>query len=260
MAAPTPDPALEPAATPRAAAVIVAAGASTRIGGALRKPFIELGGTSVIEYACAAFSAASSIAEIVLVARAEDVELLERWSAERPAFVKVRAVVPGGATRAESVRRGVRWCHFGLPLVAVHDAARPFVSGEAIDACVATAAREGVALLAIPARDTLKRSSDGAHAESTLERDGVWAAQTPQVFEQRRLRATLLQAARDGCESTDEAGVWERYVGPVALVQGSSLFFKLTSPEDVELAQALCARRAGRPDPLVPPPGRSHDA
>ncbi|TAJ11861.1 MAG: bifunctional 2-C-methyl-D-erythritol 4-phosphate cytidylyltransferase/2-C-methyl-D-erythritol 2,4-cyclodiphosphate synthase, partial [Planctomycetota bacterium] len=136
------------------------------------------------------------------------------------------------------------WCHFSLPLVAVHDAARPFVEAAAIDACVAAASKDGAALLAIPARDTLKVSSDGVRASSTLDRNGVWAAQTPQVFDQKRLRASLERAARDHFEPTDEAGAWERYVGPVALVTGSALNFKITAPEDLELARALCAQRA----------------
>lgn len=238
----------------RAAAVIVAAGSSTRLGGGKPKPFVELGGSTVLERTCAAFEAARSIAEIVLVARAEDVELLERWAAERTAFSKVRVVVAGGATRADSVRRGVRWCHFSLPLVAVHDAARPFVEASLIDACVAVAAKDGAALLAIPARDTLKVSGDGVHASSTLDRSGVWAAQTPQVFDQKRLRASLDRAVRDGFDPTDEAGAWERYVGPVALVTGSALNFKITAPEDLELARALCAQRAGTAAARTPPP------
>jgi 2-C-methyl-D-erythritol 4-phosphate cytidylyltransferase len=232
----------------RAAAVVVAAGSSTRLAAALRKPFLEIGGCTVLERTCAAFAAARTIEELVLVVQPADIELLERWCVERPAFAKVRAVVPGGATRAASVRLGVRWCHFDLPLVAVHDAARPFVEPAAIDACVEAAASDGAALLALPARDTLKRSSDGKHAEATLDRSGVWVAQTPQVFLQHVLRGLLERAAAEGYDATDEAGVWERYRGPLALVTGSALNFKLTGPEDLEMAEALCALWNARGD------------
>jgi 2-C-methyl-D-erythritol 4-phosphate cytidylyltransferase len=210
----------------------------------IQKPFLDLGPGTVLEMACRAFDAAPHVVELVIVARAEDVERIERWCAERAAFAKVRAVVPGGRTRAESVRAGVRWCGFGVELIAVHDAARPLVAPAAIERVLAAAARHGAALLGLPVRDTLKRAIAGPAAKETLSRDGLWAAQTPQAFSARRFRAALARARDDGFEPTDDAAVWERYVGPVALVEGSSRNLKITTPDDLHLARALAAPSA----------------
>lgn len=225
--------------------MIVAAGQSSRMGAGPRKPLADLEGAPVLERCCAAFDAAPSIAEIVLVVQRDDIERVERWCAERSAFAKVRAVVEGGATRSESVRKGLRWCAFGPALIAVHDAARPLVEPAAIERCLAAAATSGGALLALPARDTLKRSADGQRSAGTLERDGIWCAQTPQAFEARGLRELAKRAAAEGFEPTDEAALWERYRGPVELVEGATTNFKITRPEDLELARALVRWRAG---------------
>jgi 2-C-methyl-D-erythritol 4-phosphate cytidylyltransferase len=211
--------------------------------GRVRKPFLVCAGKPVLEHACAAFDAAASVREVILVVHPEDVETAERWCAERAAFAKVRAVVVGGAERADSVRRGVRWCAFDLAIVCVHDAARPLVRPECIDAVVERARQSGAALLAQPVKDTLKRSADGRFAAETVAREGLWAAQTPQAFEQRALRELLEQAAADGFAPTDDAALWERYRGPVALVPGEPSNLKLTTPGDLELAAALFATR-----------------
>jgi 2-C-methyl-D-erythritol 4-phosphate cytidylyltransferase len=239
---------------PRTAAVIVAAGDSTRMGGAggARKPRIELGGMPMLERACAAFDRVAAVVEIVIACHPGDQTAIERWCAERASFAKVRAVVPGGASRTDSVRRGVRWCAFDVELIAVHDAARPLVTPETIAAVLALAAREGAALAALPVRDTLKRA-EGVEAQpravETLERDSLWAAQTPQAFRAREFRALLARAEAEGFAPTDDAALWERYRGPVALAAGSPANFKITTPEDLVLAESVLARAA-------PPAGR----
>jgi 2-C-methyl-D-erythritol 4-phosphate cytidylyltransferase len=238
----------------RTAVVIVAAGLSTRMQRedappAGSKAMLELSGRSVLEHCAAAFDAAPSVVELVLVVRASEREAVERLCAERAAFAKVRAVVLGGETRAQSVANGVRWCAYELPLIAVHDAARPLVDPAAIERATALAAEKGAALVALPVRDTLKRAPDGTSARETVDRRELWAAQTPQVFEARILRRVLAQAAEEGFEATDEASVWERYVGPVPLVAGTSSNFKITTPDDLELAQAVLEARARRRTP-----------
>jgi len=229
---------------PTAAAVIVAAGSSTRMGSGERKPLLLLRGRPVLEHACAAFDAAATVSEIIVVAHPDDLATIERWCAERPAFDKVRAVVAGGAERAESVRRGVRWCAFGPAVICVHDAARPLVQAARIDAVVRRAAEAGAALLAHPVRDTLKRSTDGAFAESTVERAGLFAAETPQAFAARPFRELLARAEREAFSPTDDAALWERYRGPVALVEGELANLKLTAPGDLFLAEAILGARA----------------
>jgi 2-C-methyl-D-erythritol 4-phosphate cytidylyltransferase/2-C-methyl-D-erythritol 2,4-cyclodiphosphate synthase len=128
-------------------------------------------------------------------------------------------------------------------LVCVHDAARPLVSTGAVERVLAAAARDGAALLALPVRDTLQHTSDGARAERAVERGALWAAQTPQAFERSRFLDCLERAAREGLDATDDAALWERYVGPATLVPGERSNLKITDPEDLELARAILAAR-----------------
>jgi len=232
--------------SPTAAAVIVAAGSSTRMGtgaggaGARpRKPLLELDGLPVIEHTVRAFDAAPSVAELILVAHADDVERFERFAAERRAFAKVRGVVPGGAERADSVRIGVGWCAFDVDVICVHDAARPLVSPDTIERAVAVAAREGAALVARPVADTIKVVDGHGRAERTLDRSLLWAAQTPQAFRAADLRELTRRAAADALRPTDDAALWEVYRGPVPIVEGSARNLKITTPDELRIAQAL---------------------
>ena len=229
--------------------MIVAAGESTRLaasadGVSRRKPWLELDDRAVLEHTLSAFDAAESVEEVILVVHADDVESAERMCAERPAYAKVRAVVPGGAERAHSVRLGVFWCSFEMEVIAVHDAARPLIEPEQIESAVHLAAVKGSALVAAPVQDTIKVSPDGLHAESTLDRSVLWCAQTPQAFAARRFREVMQRGADDNVHATDEASLWERYVGPVAIVAGDARNLKITTPADLAIARAILHSRA----------------
>jgi 2-C-methyl-D-erythritol 4-phosphate cytidylyltransferase len=228
------------------AAVIVAAGRSQRFDahGGARKPLVEVGGRTLLEHAAAPFAESERVAELVLVVHPEDRARVEALAARSAELAKVRAVVPGGRERCDSVRQGVRATGAGLALVAVHDAARPLVSRALVEAVCAAAAAGGAALAALALRDTVKESSDGRHAERTLDRTRLWAAQTPQVFDRARFLELLERAEREGAQPTDDAALWERAIGPVALVPGEATNLKVTTAEDLELARGLLAQRA----------------
>ncbi len=232
---------------PTAAAVLVAAGESTRMrssSGGVRKPLMRLAGRALVEHACAAFDAAPSVGALVIVAHRDDVETLERLARTSPAMRRVIRVVAGGAQRTDSVRAGVEAAPAHFDVVLVHDAARPLITPAVIESAVALAAREGAALVAAPVSDTLKRSSDGLRAEATLEREHVWAAQTPQAFRASLLRELLARAQRESFTPTDDAALYERYVGPIPLVRGERSNLKVTVPEDLVIAEAILAQRA----------------
>ena len=226
----------------RAAAVIVAAGSSRRMsevtGGS--KLLIPLGGETVLARTLRAFEGTPRIDEIILVAREEDIERF-REIAEEASIEKLSAIVSGGETRSESVCKGVSSASAGCAWVAVHDAARPLISQEIISRALDTAAEEGAALVAVPAKDTLKESSDGAHAERTIDRARIWIAQTPQVFPRAELLELLELARSSETEPTDESVLWEEQRGPVAIVQGEDSNVKITTPGDVALAEAWLA-------------------
>jgi len=232
-------------ALPWTSALVVAAGGSTRMGGAsARKPFLVLGSRTVLEHACAAFDATPAVREIVIVGHLDDLDRIRALAASSPALRKVRAIVPGGEMRADSVRAGVRATAPEARLVAVHDAARPLVTREIVERAVALAAVQGAALVAVPVVDTVKTSSDGVRAEATLDRSVLWAAQTPQIFRRELLLELLERAAREGFRPTDEAALHERYAGPISIARGSSANGKLTTPEDVAVFTALLRLRA----------------
>lgn len=225
----------------RACAILVAAGDSTRMGqaGLPRKPFIELEGRTVLAHACAAFEAASSISTIVIVAREDDVTAVQALAQGRPEFSKLHAVVPGGANRTASVRAGVRASEGRSRWVAIHDAARPLIQADTIDRAVSCAAERGAALVAIPASDTIKESADGSSAFATLDRSRLWSAQTPQVFERATFLELLEHAEAEGLAPTDDAALYEHYIGPIPLVHGESTNLKLTTLTDLAIARAI---------------------
>lgn len=237
-----------------AAALIVAAGSSTRFrrgaaAQAVGKPFQRLGASSVLEHACAAFAAVGGVRELVIVARAEDLEQVQRLVRDSAALGKVRAIVEGGVQRSDSVRAGLEAISPECEYVAVHDAARPLVTSAVIERALTLAASRGAALVAVPVRDTIKTSSTGDHAESTIDRSVLWAAQTPQVFRTALLRELFERAAAEDFQPTDEAALHERYIGPIALVEGDSTNFKITTPSDLTMAEAIVRARSSESTP-----------
>lgn len=227
------------------ALVLVAAGNSTRmgLGEGERKPFVELGGMTVLERAAEAFAAEPRVAEIVVVAQERDHERVRALAKAGGPLAKLSAVVKGGAERADSVRAGVEAVNPKLTLVAVHDAARPLIELATVVAALATATDRGGALVAARVTDTIKRSLDGLTAKSTLDRSELWAAQTPQVFRRKDLLDWFARAAADHYSPTDDAALCERYRGSVPLVEGPHTNFKLTTLADLDLARAIVARR-----------------
>ncbi len=231
---------------PHSAAIVVAAGSSTRMAAAERKPFLEIGRRTLIEQTCRALSRAEGIAWIVVVAHADDLERMRSLARTSPDLSKVVAVVPGGPRRSDSVRAGVDAAPPQAEVIAVHDAARPFVDPEVVTQALKVALHSGAALVALPVRDTIKQSSDGNHAHGTLDRAVLWAAQTPQCFRTRVLRELLQRSGAEDFAPTDDAALYERYVGPIPMVPGHASNMKITTPDDLELARALLVHRAAK--------------
>lgn len=230
-------------ATPKveaASVVIVAAGSSSRMGGE-DKILAALGGSPVIAHTAAAFEASPYIDEIILVTREESIPLLARLCKEQ-GFRKVKCVVRGGETRAESVMCGLAQLRPEAGLVAVQDGARPLVTPALIEALVVKAARTGAAIPAVPVRDTVKRVKAGS-VEETPERASLYAAQTPQVFDPELLKAALTKARDEGWEITDDASAVERLGMKVTVVPGEEDNLKITTPRDLVLAGLILEGR-----------------
>ncbi|MEM6567167.1 MAG: 2-C-methyl-D-erythritol 4-phosphate cytidylyltransferase [Planctomycetota bacterium] len=227
----------------RAGAVLLAAGSSTRMGGPSNKALLRIGGRAVVERSAAALLGAPSVRELVVVVRGEDRAAVEEALA--PLRGKIRAIVEGGLERTDSVRAGVDAVSDEPDVVLVHDAARCFVDPDHVEAVARAAYEHGCALLAMRVRDTLKYAPNGFLSEETADRDQFWSAQTPQGMRTARFRDVLARAERDGYRPTDDAALHEHYHGPSKLVAGSALNVKLTTPDDVEFAEALARVRDG---------------
>jgi 2-C-methyl-D-erythritol 4-phosphate cytidylyltransferase len=226
----------------RAGAVIVAGGSSSRMGGGSPpKQYLELLGAPVLLWSIRAFMSHPAIDEVVVALPAADAASPPAWLVSLP----VR-VVAGGETRRASVRNGLAALGDHVELVLVHDGARPLVSSAVIDR-VLEASREGAAIAALPVADTIKAADDQGHVVRTLERAGLWLAQTPQGFRLDSLRDLHRRAEADDLVATDDAALCERYGIPVRLVEGAVENMKITRPADFQAVEALAARGAGEP-------------
>ena len=214
------------------AAVIVAAGTASRMGG-IDKVMAPLGGEPMIVRTVRTFQQCDAIREIVVVTR-EDLLVPIMDLCHR--FEKVQAVVVGGATRQESVEMGLRAMSAKVKLVAVQDGARPLVSYEVIDRTVRAANTYGAAAPAIPVKDTIKEVKGGIVAK-TPDRKALQAVQTPQVFDIDLLKGALQKAKDDGAEVTDDCSAVERLGMSVKIVQGDERNIKVTTPLDIRIAE-----------------------
>ena len=215
-------------------AVLVAAGSASRMGG-IDKVMAPLGGTPMIVRTARAFQDCEAIKEIVIVTRQD---LILPITGLCQGMDKVKAVVVGGGSRQESVWLGLNALSKGVELAAVHDGARPLVSGALIDRVVRAAHSYGAAAPAIPVKDTIKVEQGGMIA-STPDRATLRAVQTPQVFDFDLLRGALQKAERDGAAVTDDCSAVERLGMNIRLVEGEERNLKVTTPLDLKIAEML---------------------
>jgi 2-C-methyl-D-erythritol 4-phosphate cytidylyltransferase len=216
--------------------VVVAAGAGVRAGPGEPKQFRLIGGVPMLLRALRPFTSHPAVAQVVVALPPPLAAAPPEWLA-RLAGGRL-ALVAGGAARADSVRAGLAVLRDDVTVVLVHDAARPFVSRETIDAVVARA-RGGVgAVAAVPVSDTLKEAGGDGRVTRTVPRDGLWRAQTPQGFP-RTMLAAAYAARSDDPSPTDDAAVCERAGFPVEVVPDTTANIKVTTAEDFRLAEAL---------------------
>lgn len=221
--------------TLRASGLIVAAGASRRMG--FDKTTAPLAGRPLVTWALAAFEACEDIGPCALVCAESR---LAEFAALAAPYKKFGLIVPGGSERADSVLNGVQALESRAPaLIAIHDAARPLVTAALISRVVAAAAEWGAAVAAEPVSDSLHRAAGAGHLVETVPRDNLWSMQTPQVAGLRALRSALESAKAAGREATDEVtALIQSGLRPRAVFHGA-LNFKVTFPRDLALAEAV---------------------
>jgi 2-C-methyl-D-erythritol 4-phosphate cytidylyltransferase len=228
--------------------ILPAAGIGTRMsagGGAPAKQFLEIGGVPVLVHSLRAFAAVPRVDAVLVAVRATEMERVQALVSEYGFEGRVR-VVEGGANRQESVANGLALVDAeDADVVLVHDAVRPLIDAATIERTIDAIARHGAAVVGLPAVDTIKqveRTADGAIVTSTIPRERVVQAQTPQGARFGLLKRAFAEAAADGFAGTDEASVLERAGIVVHVVQGSARNFKITQPGDIELAEFYLAQ------------------
>lgn len=242
-----------------AAAIIPAGGVGLRMGLDLPKQYLQLADLPILVHTVRALQRSSFIKTIIIVAPAEHLEQTRAMVREYD-LALVGQVVCGGQTRQESVFAGLQSVPEGIDLVVVHDGVRPLIDPELVDACVVRAAETGAAMLAVPVKDTLKSVNDEV-VGATVDRRGLWQAQTPQVARVELLQKAFVVAAEDGFEGTDEASLLEHIGVEVSVVMGSAANLKVTRVDDLALADALLNRnRAGDDLMIIARVGHGYDA
>lgn len=226
----------------RFAVILPAAGKSSRFRDREKKPFVNLDGRAVWLRCAELFITRDDVCQCLIVVAPEDQETFRRRYQANLAFMNVQ-IANGGAERFESVANALAMVKEEADFVAIHDAARPCVTAELIDTVFTSAAKMGAAMLAVPVTDTLKRGDDKGLVKETVERRGLWLAQTPQVFRRDWLMEAYAKRAQLGRDITDDAQMIEALGHPVYLIQGSTTNIKITAREDLALAEAVLKSR-----------------
>lgn len=224
-------------------AVIAAAGLGLRMDANLNKLYMKIGNMPILAISIKAFQNCDSIDEIVVVVRKEDINYCENEIVKKYGYNKVKKIIEGGKSRQKSVYNGLKELNCDCGIVLIHDGARPFITDRIILENINTAKNFNAACTAVPVKDTVKKSNKDNFVIETLERQNLWAVQTPQTF----MFCTILDAheiaIKDGFEGTDDAILVERMDMPVKLVMGDYNNIKITTPEDLIIAEKIMQKR-----------------
>jgi 2-C-methyl-D-erythritol 4-phosphate cytidylyltransferase len=219
----------------KVAAIVVAAGNGSRMGGEIPKQFMELAGRPVLAHTLRALQDTPSVSEIITVTKEQDIlmvyDLLKEYE-----ITKGTAVVPGGETRQQSVKCGLKIAS-GADFILIHDGARPCVLPQQVERTIAAAAQFGGAVLGCPVTDTLKQVNQQGMVVGTVDRSSLWQAQTPQVFRADVIRAAYENPQRE--DTTDDCALVEQMGAAVVMVEGTSDNIKITTPADLAIAEAI---------------------
>jgi 2-C-methyl-D-erythritol 4-phosphate cytidylyltransferase len=230
-------------------AIIVAAGNSTRVG--FDKLLALVAGQPVIQHSIVAFEQTQCVDEIIIVCRESTAGAISELVTSA-SITKIRAIVPGGERRQDSVAAGLKAISPAIEFVAVHDAARPLITPEEIERVFHAAQKHGAAALAVPATDTLKLADGNQFVCGSIERKNVFAMQTPQIFAREVLTQAYQRVEREGVKITDEVSAVQNAGARVAIVSAQRDNMKITFTTDLSLAEVVLQHRSSRAKPRDP--------
>lgn len=225
-------------------AIVLAAGSGKRMGTKVHKQYLLMGGKPVLYYSLRAFEDSKRIDEIILVCGAGEEDYCRKEIVEKYGISKARKIIPGGAERYNSVWNGLKETKEGY--VYIHDGARPFVDEEIIERAYECVSEHHACVAGMPSKDTVKIADSGNIVTATPDRSSVWIVQTPQVFDTELIRkAYALLMEKDEISVTDDAMVAEQMLGAsVRLFYGSYENIKITTPEDLDIAEVFLKRKS----------------
>lgn len=226
-------------------AIIPAGGAGHRLGSAIAKQYLLLDGIPVLVRTLKIFQLAEIIDEIVLVVPEDDLTFVREQLIEKYDLTKVKFIVAGGKERQNSVRSGLSKISEKCDVVIIHDGVRPLLTEEMINHVVAAAKSDGAASLGVKVKDTVKQTANGDIVEATVPRNNLWLTQTPQAFTCDILKKAYAAALSDKFYGTDDASLVERIGVKVKMIAGSYENIKITTPDDLIVAEALIKNKTG---------------
>ncbi len=226
-----------------APAVIVAAGAGSRMKGSVRKQYLLLNDRPVLAHTLDIFGACDAIGDIFLVIPESDFSFCKDKIFPQCRFIDRIRLVPGGSERQNSVFNGVSAVTADEEMVVIHDGVRPLILSDTIEKCLKAAKKTGAAIVGIPASDTLKRVDQNGLIVATVSRKSIWQAQTPQCFRLDLLKKAHESAFKENYIGTDDASIMERMGIDVRVVPGSPYNIKITTYDDLIFAQAIIRAR-----------------
>ena len=224
----------------RCVAIVLSAGQGKRMHSKVQKQFLEIQGYPVLYYSLRCFQESPLIQDIILVTGEESISYCKEEIVQKYGFTKVSAVIPGGKERYDSVYAGLCECR-DCEYVLIHDGARPFVTEEILKRGLQKVKETGACVIGMPSKDTVKLSDEEGYVKETPNRKCVWTIQTPQIFLYSLIReAHDSIRQKDMSKITDDAMVVEQETGAkVALAEGSYQNIKITTPEDLDIAEAF---------------------
>lgn len=226
----------------KTSAIIVGAGSSTRMGKPISKQLIKLNGKETILHTLCAFEKSQSIDEIIVVCREQDIEIIKSLATANN-ITKAKAFTKGGDTRQQSVKNGVNLVSDNTEFIAIHDGARPLVKPSDIDLAVNNAVKYGSSALGVYVKDTIKVIDENGFIASTPNRSSLIAIYTPQVFELDLYKKAMEQAETENKDYTDDCQLLESIGEKVYVTLGSPENIKLTTPEDIIIAESFLQKR-----------------
>lgn len=223
------------------AAIVAAAGIGKRMGRQTPKPYLLLAGKPILAHTLEIFEKTREVDEVTLVVHPNELDYCQDKVLSLFTFKKVLRLVPGGKERQDSVYHALKVLQNedDLEVVLVHDGVRPFITPDQIRRVIEAARHHGGAVLGLPAQDTLKRVDPQGQILQTLERRDVWQIQTPQAFQAPLLWRAFTEAYSRNFYGTDEASLVEELQQPVVVVPGSPWNLKITTPDDLQMAEAI---------------------